>query len=298
MNKKNLLIAGGTGFIGYHVARKAIKKNWNVFSISTNLPKKKRKLNKVKYFILDIFNKSKLDKINNIEFDYVVNLSGYVDHSNKSKTYRSHFLGCKNLTKILLRRPPISFVQMGSSLEYGKTKSKQNEYLKCKPISIYAKSKFYSTRHLLQLYKKYNFPATILRLYQGYGEKQDENRLIPFVIKNCLENKKFKCSEGSQIRDFIYIDDIVNAIFKVFNNKNARGKIFNLGSGKGIKIQNLIKFINKTIKKGTPLFGKIKLRSDESLEVKPSLKRIKKILKWKPQFSLERGLKRTIKSYE
>ena len=81
-------------------------------------------------------------------------------------------------------------------------------------------------------------------------------------------------------------------------NKDAKGKIFNLGSGKGIKIKNLIKFINKKIKKGTPLFGKIQLRSDESLEVRPDLKRIKKILKWKPQFSLERGLKRTIKSYE
>ncbi len=298
MNKKNLLIAGGTGFIGYHVARKAIKKKWNVFSISTNLPKKKRKLNKVKYFILDVFNRSKLNKLNNLKFDYVVNLSGYVDHSNIRKTYRSHFLGCKNLTKVFLKRPPISFVQMGSSLEYGKTKSKQNENFKCRPISTYAKSKYYSTKHLLHLYKKYNFPATILRLYQGYGEKQDDNRLIPFVIKNCLKNKKFKCSEGSQIRDFIYVEDIVNAIFKVFNNKDAKGKIFNLGSGRGIKIKNLIKFINKKIKKGTPLFGKIQLRSDESLEVRPDLKRIKKILKWKPQFSLERGLKRTIKSYE
>ena len=75
-------------------------------------------------------------------------------------------------------------------------------------------------------------------------------------------------------------------------------KVLNLGSGRGVKIKNLIKFINKTIKKGTPVFGKIKLRSDESLDVRPNLQRTKKILKWKPQFSLERGLKRTIKSYE
>ena len=51
-----------------------------------------------------------------------MNLGGYVDHFNKQKTLRSHYEGCKNLTEIFLKKKPLSFVQMGSSLEYGNAK--------------------------------------------------------------------------------------------------------------------------------------------------------------------------------
>ena len=69
-------------------------------------------------------------------FNYVVNLGGYVDHSNKKKTFESHYTGCKNLTEIFLKKKPISFVQMGSSVEYGNLKSPQKENAICNPKSI------------------------------------------------------------------------------------------------------------------------------------------------------------------
>ena len=102
-SKKSILIVGGTGFIGYHLAKESLKKGWLVTSISTRKPKKLRKLKKVKYIICDITKKNSLDKKVKQQFTYVVNLGGYVDHSNKAKTYRSHYLGCKNLTEILSR---------------------------------------------------------------------------------------------------------------------------------------------------------------------------------------------------
>ena len=100
---KNILIIGGTGFIGYHLAKKCLKKNFKVTSISKNRPKKIRFLKKVKYIICDINNKKILKKIDN-NFDYVVNLGGYVDHKNKQETYRSHYLGLKKLTKIFIKK--------------------------------------------------------------------------------------------------------------------------------------------------------------------------------------------------
>ena len=111
------------------------------------------------------------------------------NHNDKKKTYNSHYLGCKNLANELLNKNIISFVQMGSSLEYGKNKSPHRENMKCKPESIYAKSKYLSSKYLLKLNKNYNFPSVILRLYQSYGKKQDNNRLIPITINNCLKNK-------------------------------------------------------------------------------------------------------------
>ena len=83
--KKRILIVGGTGFIGYHLALKATKKNWSVTSISSKPPKNLRFVSKVKYILCDIANKNLLKKKINKSFDYVVNLGGYVDHSNKKK---------------------------------------------------------------------------------------------------------------------------------------------------------------------------------------------------------------------
>ena len=98
--KKNILIIGGTGFIGYHLAKQSLQKGWKVTSISSKLPKKIRYLKKVKYLRCDITKKKLLKEKIKKNFDYVVNLGGYVDHTNKKKTFKSHYQGCKNLTEI------------------------------------------------------------------------------------------------------------------------------------------------------------------------------------------------------
>ena len=134
--KKKILIVGGTGFIGYHLAKKCLKKGWVVNSISSKCPKKKRFLSKVKYILCDITNKKLLKSSLQDNFDYVVNLGGYIDHSNKKKTFKSHYEGCKNLTQIFLKKNFLSFIQVGSSLEYGKSKSPQKERVKCDLKSI------------------------------------------------------------------------------------------------------------------------------------------------------------------
>ena len=102
--KKKILIVGGTGFLGYHLAKKSLQKKWSVTSISLSKPKKYRYLKKVKYIICDISKKESLKKKLNKNFDYVVNLGGHVDHSNKKKTYNSHYEGCKNLASFFLKK--------------------------------------------------------------------------------------------------------------------------------------------------------------------------------------------------
>ena len=298
--KNNILIVGGTGFIGYHLAKKSLKKGWHVTSISSKPPKKIRYLPKVKYILCDITQKKSLKNAIRKHFKYVVNLGGYVDHSNNKKTFESHYIGCKNLAEIFLKKKPTAFIQMGSSVEYGKIKSPQKENAKCSPKSIksiYGKAKLLSSIYLINLFKKKKFPSTILRLYLTYGPRQDINRFIPIIIEGCIKNKKFDCSEGNQFRDFVHVDDVVDAILKSLTNKNARGKIINVGSGKPRKIRNIIEQIKKISKAGYPQFGKIKLRKDEILKLYPNIKKAKNIINWKPKISFEKGLKSTIKFY-
>ena len=299
-SKKRILIIGGTGFIGYHLAKRSLKKDWQVTSISSNPPKKIRYLPKVEYIRCDITNKKLLKKSIRKHFDYVVNLGGYVDHSDKKKTFKSHYEGCKNLAEIFLKKKPIAFIQMGTSVEYGKIKSPQKENAKCSPKSIksiYGKAKLLSSIYLINLFKKKKFPSTILRLYLTYGPKQDMNRFLPIVIKGCIKNKKFPCSRGNQLRDFVHVDDVVDAILKSLTNKNARGQIINIGSGKPRKIRNIIEHVKRISKGGYPQFGKIKLRKDEILKLYPNIKKAEKKINWRPKILFKKGLKSTIKFY-
>ena len=295
--KKKILILGGTGFIGYYLAKEALKRGFQVSSLSKNNPVKKRFLKKVKYIIADISNKNFINKKIKENFEYVINLAGYVNHSNKAKTYKSHYIGCKNISNFFLQKNIKRFIQVGSSMEYGLAKSPQNETLKCKPKSIYGKAKFLSTKHLLNLYRKKNFPVTIIRPYQVYGPYQDSNRFIPIVINSCKYNKNFPCSHGRQFRDFLYISDLTDAIFLILKNPKAKGEIFNIGSGRPLKIINIIKKIVRYYKSGNPQFNKIKLRKEEQMKIYSNIYKAKKILNWKPKVKFLNGLVKTIEYY-
>jgi len=227
---KNLLVIGGTGFIGYHIINEAKKKGFSISSISLNRPKKIRFHKGVKYIKADISNFTILKKKLNNKFDYVINAGGYGIHPDfgkkGDKLINSHFFGLINILQILKLRKIKKFVQLGSSAEYGKTNSPIKENNICTPKTPYSIAKFLCTNILLNLYKEEKFPVTILRLFQVYGPKQDDNRIIPYVIKKCKKNKKFLTTKGKQTCDFCHVDDVVSAIFRTFNKKKKkRGNI-------------------------------------------------------------------------
>ena len=296
--KETMLVTGGTGFIGYHLLKK-LKRKFLIFSLSSKKPSAKRKIKNVKYLNCDISKKKSLfNKLNKIrKIDYVINLAGYVDHSNKKKTSETHYYGCKHLVDFFTSKKIKLFIQIGSSLEYGNQKTPHHEKLKCYPIGTYGKSKLKSTKYILKISKKKNLPSIILRLYQIYGPNQSINRLIPTAIDSCLKNKKFKCSSGIQIRDFLYVEDLINLINKIICTKKRIRGIYNVGSNNPKRVIDIINTIQNKIKKGQPLFGEISMRKDEQMKYFPSTQKLSKILSWKPKISINSGLSQTIKSY-
>lgn len=289
-NSNKILIIGGTGFIGFHLCKFFENKNYEVISISKTPPKKIRKLKNIKYIYRDISKFKEIEFLKRMNFTYVINCGGYVDHKNKRKNLSTHYLGCKNLIKIFEKKKINLFIQIGSSSEYGNLKSPHKEIKIGNAKDIYGRAKLLSTKYII----KKKIPFIILRPYQLYGPYQDDNRFIPFVINSCLKNLKFPCSQGKQLRDFLYIDDFVRAVGLIIKKKDLNGHILNIGSEKPIEIKKIILKINKLINKGIPQYGKVKMRQGEQIIVYPSIKKIKTYINWYPKIDLNKGLKKTI----
>ena len=293
---KKILIVGGSGFLGLNLAKKLDSSKFEIFLLCKNNKSKPYKLKKAKYLYCNLQNISKLRKVLNIDFNIIVNFSGNIDHQNKSETYSTHYQGVKNLVSLARNKGVKLFIQAGSSLEYGNKKSPQLEHKKCSPVSTYGKAKYLASRFLLN--SKNKFKVIILRMYQVYGPYQKKDRLIPQAIHSCLQSKIFSCTEGKQIRDFLYVDDLCNLITKILKKNNLTSGIYNVGTEKPVSVKNVIKKIVKFSKRGEPNFGKIKMRKDEINNLYPNIKKVKKEFNWSPKVSLNKGLIKTIKFYE
>ena len=103
-NKRKMLIVGGSGFLGYHLAKSALKNGWYIDSISRKPPRKNRKLTRVNYLVCDISKYKNIKKTIKKKYNFVVNLGGNVDHKNKIKTFQSHYNGCKNISNFFLKK--------------------------------------------------------------------------------------------------------------------------------------------------------------------------------------------------
>jgi len=294
-----LLVIGGTGFIGKQIAIEASRRKWNTLVISKNIPKDPIKNKYIKYKKIDIQNHSSCKTLGKLNFDYVINASGYVDHSNFSTNGHNvidqHFIGIINLIKILNRKKIKKFIQLGSSEEYGDIKN-LTEQSKEKPKTPYAFSKLATTNFLQMLYSSEKFPSVILRIFLTYGQTQKNNRLIPYVINQCKNDNKFKILSSNYIRDFCHINDVINGIFLCLLSNKSSGKIYNIGSGKGMKIKTLVRLIQKEIKNGKPIFLDNKSKKEERNKLVADIREIKKDIYWYPKISTQEGIKKIIKA--
>ena len=301
IKNKKILVVGGTGFIGSHLVKKCLEIGWNVTSLSLKKRKTKIKNKNVNYIYADFTKIDILKKKIKFNFDYIVNLGGYIDHSNEKqkrlKILNSHFYSTVNL--IALNKKKLKkYLHVGSSDEYGQNKSPIRETCKEDPASTYALAKSMSSNLLLSLYKEKKFPATIIRLFLVYGPNQKKDRLIPYVIFNSLKGKSIYLSKGNQLRDFCYVDDVIEAIILCLKSKKATGEVFNIGSGKPTTVKKIVKQIVKIIGKGDLKFNKKNKKKKENLKLYPSIKKIQNKIGWKQKTSLNIGLKKTINFYK
>ena len=302
--KGKILILGGSGFIGTHLLRKCINEGLDCVCVSLGNSNTLKKSEKVNYLQLDINNYIKVKELlGGKEFDYIINLAGYINHINFSDggrdVFNTHSTGLLNILQAVNLKKIKRIVQIGSSDEYGNLESPQNESMRELPFSPYSLAKLTCTNMLQMLFRTERLPVVILRFFLVYGEGQDFNRFLPQVIKGCLLNEKFPTTKGQQIRDFCYVDDIVEGIFKsLITEGKVVGEIFNIASGNPVKIKTIIEKIVNITGSGKPLYGERKYRQGENMSLYADINKAKKILNWEPKITIDNGLEKTIKYYK
>ena len=301
INIPRLLVIGGTGFIGHHLLKTVQQKGWEITSISLNSPTKGRYVDGVRYLHFDMSDRILVKRNLVEEFNYVVNLSGYINHrlfmDDGRRLIETHFIALQNLLEFLPRGKLERFVQIGSSDEYGNKKAPQHEDLREQPISPYSLAKVASTYFLQMLHQTENFPSVILRLFLTYGPGQDMQRFLPQTIRGCLEDNPFPTSSGEQLRDFCHVDDTITAIMHALDASKVEGEVFNIATGKPITIREVIQKVCKITGYGNPQYGHLPYRPGENMALYANISKAKKFLHWEPEITLDEGLKKTIDWY-
>ena len=145
MNTPHLLVIGGPGFIGHHLLKSVQQKGWQMKSVSLNPPTEERFVDCVRYLRFDMTDQTLVKKNLSDDFDYVVNLGGYINHqlflNGGRSLIETHFTALQNLLEVIPRGKLKRFVQIGSSDEYGNAPAPQHETLREQPISPYSLAK-------------------------------------------------------------------------------------------------------------------------------------------------------------
>ena len=164
------------------------------------------------------------------------------------------------------------------------------------PNSYYGVAKASQTLLCQSLAKNNNLPIVNLRLFSPYGPYEEPTRLIPILINSCLIGKDLNLVSKKTVRDFNFIDDIVDAFLKTASNANKlSGEILNIANGKQRTLEEVVSLIiNLTKSKSKLNWGGMKDYSPETGIWEADISKAKKLLKWQPNYDLERGIKETI----
>ena len=273
--KRNILVTGAAGFMGFHTCQKLIKKGFSVIGIDNlnNYYDPKLKLNRLKELEnlnqIDNFRFLKIDLIDRKllfslfeeeNFDIVIHLAAQagVRYSiiNPEAYINSNLVGFNNLMEACRDFCELkNFIFASSSSVYGgnnKTPFSEEDNVD-HPVSLYAATKKANELFAHTYSHLYNIPCTGLRFFTVYGPWGRPDMALFLFTKAIFENKKINVyNYGNHSRDFTYIDDIVEGVYNTISkdSKNSDSyKLYNIGNSKPVELMDFINLIEKNLGK-------------------------------------------------
>ena len=280
---KKILITGSSGFIGTNLLISLQSQNYVLAVIDRSY---NTKFENITNYIGDICDYSFIEKtILDFQPNKVFHLAGYKNRSSNieevSLSLKVNLMGTLNLYQALTKVSTVeSIITLGTTDEYGIQNTSFTESSFENPISPYGFSKLCGTQLAKFFNRNFNLPIVVLRPTIAYGPFQANDMFIPSLINTLIANKEFKMTEGNQLRDFIYISDLVEAMLLISENQNCNGEIFNIGSGESLMLKVVASDIGSYLNKGHLLkFGSIPYRQNEVMQYKTCIEKINNIKK-------------------
>ena len=306
--KGKVVVTGGAGFIGSNLTEELVRRGFDVKVIDNLTTGNIRNLEAVKDKITfikgDIRNFELLkNEFRNTEYVFHQAALTSVPESIDNPILVNDVNANGTLNVLIAARDcNVKRVIFASSCAvYGNHEEKINEKLQTEPISPYAVTKSVGEYYSKIFHRVYGLETVSLRYFNVFGPKQNPDSeyaaVIPNFIKKIMnELQPVIFGDGTQTRDFIFVQNVVDANILACKIKNSGGEAFNIGSGSPTNLLSLVASINKVLgKKINPYFTKPKQG-----DIKHSLADIskaKKILGYEPRISFEEGLKKTIQHY-
>ena len=309
---KKIFITGGAGFIGSSIAERLIENNKIVIydtlhrnALSHSKIVKHKNLTLVKGDVMDALKMKKAAQGCNI-FIHMASIAG-VDTvlSMPVKTMEIAMIGTYNALKTAVDEKKIErFIDFSTSEVFGSYAFNVKESDKTTLGTVgearwtYAVSKLCTEHLTLNYHKQFGLPALAIRPFNIYGPRQVGIGAIHRFIINALKNEELTIhNDGSQIRSWCYIDDIVDGILLCLAKKEAVGNTFNIGNPRStLTIFNLAQEIKRLSHSKSKIVFRKKEMQDVELRV-PDVAKAKKLLGYTPKIDLEEGLRRTIDWY-
>ena len=307
---KNYLLTGGAGYIGSHVAHMLIDKGHKVTIIDSLITGSKKLIpNKANFVQCDISNIKKITKIiKSNNFDIVLHFAGLVkvDESIKfPKKYDDYnYKKAKIFLNICFQNDLKKIIFSSTASVYGNPNGKKvSENNRLKPMNPYAKSKIKLEKYIIKKSKIDNINFIILRYFNVAGAdpkkrtgmiSKSSTNLIKVLCevatgkrdKFVVNGNNFNTKDGTTIRDFIHVSDLadIHYLSAKYLIKNKRSQIFNCGYGLGFSIMDVLKNMNRILKRKIPfIIGKPR-KKDIALSI-TNTKKFNRSFKWKPKYN-------------
>lgn len=170
-----------------------------------------------------------------------------------------------------------------------------DENHKLSPHNPYANTKLVGEKLCEAFFKDFNVPVIIFRPFNIYGKGQNENFLIPTIVRQ-LQNEEIHLLDSEPKRDYIYVSDVVNAVYCAIKSNIQSLECFNLGSGESHSVREIAETLITLSQSKAVLVFKKEERKNEVLDCYADISKIKKMLNWEPRVCISQGLDKIIKN--
>ncbi len=301
----NVIVTGGSGFLGQNVVKYLSSRNINGIMLDINEPTDIEILKLIddgfwKFYQCDFSNLKSIEKLNIPKKSYFIHIASKVSTTNSIKLdcieeIQTQVSGVFPLLNLIC--DSLSGIVFTSTLEtYGyPEKLPLDESHPTNPFNIYGTEKL-ALEYFLTIYcKNKNLPLSILRLPQIYGNADIHAKAIPTFIKNCLKGEPSTLvNYGTDIREFVHVDDVALAI--LLSMKKEISGIFNITGGRAVSIGETLDIIQKLC--GTHLEVINKTFDREQLNYTFDISKARTQLGYEPSVSFEDGLRAEIEWYK